>query len=128
MCRHSAMNIWLSLLRNPMPEHFKSKNMNAMIITTSNFTVARMAVMMAGAKSMMIDGLKRQMRDGIAHFMYQKKNGELREAWGTINRRLAQKHVNGNGDSREFYCTTAYFDVERGAWRSFRWENIVAVI
>lgn len=119
-----------------MPEHFKSKNMNAMIITTSNFTVARMAViakrtssdLMAGAKSMMIDGLKRQMRDGIANFMYQKKNGELREAWGTINRRLAQKHVNGNGDSREFYCTTAYFDVERGAWRSFRWENIVAVI
>ena len=109
--------------------------MNAMIITTSNFTVARMAViakrtssdLMAGAKSMMIDGLKRQMGDGIAHFMYQKKNGELREAWGTTNRSLAQKYVNGNGDSRERYATTAYFDVERGAWRSFRWENIVAV-
>lgn len=106
-----------------------------MIITTNNLTVARMAViakrtssdLMAGAKSMMIDGLKRQMGDGIAHFMYQKKNGELREAWGTTNRSLVQKHVNGNGDSRERYATTAYFDVEKGNWRSFRWENIVTV-
>ncbi len=110
--------------------------METMIITTNNLTVARMAViakrtssdLMAGAKSMMIDGLKRQMRDGIAHFMYQKKNGELREAWGTTNKSLARKHINGNGDCRERYATTAYFDVERGAWRSFRWENIVAVI
>ena len=116
MCRHSAMNIWLSLLRNPMPEHFKSKNMNAMIITTSNFTVARMAViakrtssdLMTGAKAMMVESLKRQMRSGVAHFLYQKKDGTLREAWGTTNK-------------------SAYFDVEKGDWRSFRWENIVAV-
>ena len=106
-----------------------------MIITTNNLTLARMAViakrtssdLMAGAKSMMIDGLKRQMGDGIAHFMYQKKNGELREAWGTTNRSLVQKHVNGNGDSRERYATTAYVEVEKGNWRSFRWENIVTV-
>ena len=109
--------------------------MSTMIITSDNLTITRMAVivkrtssdLMAGAKTMMIDNLKRQMRNGIAHFLYQKKNGELREAWGTTNRSLAQKHINGNGDSREFYCTTAYFDMEKGAWRSFRWESIVTV-
>lgn len=109
--------------------------MSTMIITTDNQTITRMAVIakrtdsefMAGAKAMMVESLKRQMRGGVAHFVYQKKNGELREAWGTTNRSLAQKYVNGNGDSRERYATTAYFDVERGAWRSFRWENIVAV-
>ena len=135
MYLNSAMSTWLFLLRNPMPEHFKSKNMNAMIITTDNLTVARMAViakrtssdLMAGAKAMMIDSLKRQMKNGIAHFVFMKKNGTLREAWGTTNRSLAKKHINGNGDSREYYCTTAYFDVERGAWRSFRWESIVTV-
>ena len=106
-----------------------------MIITTNNLTITRMAVIakrtdsefMAGAKAMMVESLKRQMKNGIAHFVFMKKDGTLREACGTTNRRLAQKHVNGNGESREFYCTTAYFDVERGAWRSFRWENIVAV-
>ena len=109
--------------------------METIIITTNNLTAARMAViakrtssdLMAGAKAMMVESLKRQMRGGVAHFVYQKKNGELREAWGTTNKSLARKHINGNGDSREFYCTTAYFDVEKGNWRSFRWENIVAV-
>ena len=109
--------------------------METMIITTNNLTVARMAViakrtssdLMAGAKSMMIDGLKRQMRNGIAHFVFMKKDGSLREAWGTTNKSLAEKHINGNGVSREYFSTTAYFDVEKGDWRSFRWENIVAV-
>ena len=109
--------------------------METMIITTDNQTITRMAVIakrtdsefMAGAKSIMIDGLKRQMRNGIAHFVFMKKDGTLREAWGTTNRSLVKKHINGNGDSREYYCTTAYFDVEKGAWRSFRWESIVTV-
>ena len=106
-----------------------------MIITTDSLTAIRMAVIakrtdsefMAGAKAMMVESLKRQMKSGIAHFMYQKKNGELREAWGTTSRSLARKHTNGNGASREHYAATAYFDVEKGDWRSFRWENIVAV-
>lgn len=109
--------------------------MNAMILTTNDLTVSRMAViarrtnseLMAGAKAMMIEGLKRQMANGIAHFLFRKKNGELREAWGTTCKSLAQRHINGNGDSRELYATTAYFDVEKGEWRSFRWESIVAV-
>ena len=109
--------------------------MSTMIITSDNLTITRMAVIakrtdsefMAVAKTIMIDGLKRQMRNGIAHFVFMKKDGSLREAWGTTNKSLAEKHINGNGVSREFFSTTAYFDVERGAWRSFRWENIVAV-
>ena len=105
------------------------------IVTNSPFTAARMAViasrtsseLMAGAKAMMIESLKRQMRYGVAHFVFMKKDGSLREAYGTTNRSLAEKHINGNGVSREFFSTTAYFDVEKGEWRSFRWENIVTV-
>ena len=29
--------------------------------------------------------------------------------------------------SRELFKTTAYFDIERGGWRSLRWESIVKV-
>ena len=105
------------------------------IVTNSPLTAARIAViasrtsseLMAGAKAMMIENLKQQMKGGVAHFVYQKKSGEVREAWGTTNRSLAEKHINGNGASREFFSTTAYFDVEKGEWRSFRWENIVTV-
>lgn len=81
----------------------------------------------AMAKAMMIESVKRQMRDGVAHFVFRKKDGTLREAWGTTNKTLVDKHTNGNGVTREAFCTTAYFDIEKGGWRSFRWDSIVKV-
>ena len=107
-----------------------------MIITNNSLTATRIAViatrtssdLMAGAKAMMIESLKKALATGIAHFVYLKKDGTLREAWGTLNRSLVEKHIVGTGESRECYATTAYFDTEKGAWRSFRWENLVAVL
>lgn len=107
----------------------------SMIISTDSRMVTRMAViarrtgseLMAGAKAVLLEALKDKMRDGIAHFVFQKKDGSYREAWGTTNRSLAEKYINGNGVTREAYATTAYFDVEAGGWRSFRWENLVMV-
>ena len=110
-------------------------NSNKMIVTRDSRTATRIAVIgartgssiVAGTKAMMIESLKRQMRNGMAHFVFMKKNGELREAWGTTNGSLVAKHTNGNGECMEQFATTAYFDVEAGSWRSFRWENIIAV-
>jgi hypothetical protein len=82
---------------------------------------------MAGAKAMMIQNLKEKLRNGVAHFIFIKKNGEVREAFGTTNAAVAAKYTNGNGISREYFKTTAYFDIEKGEWRSFRWESIVKV-
>ena len=107
-----------------------------MIATTNVLTMTRMNViakrtgsdLMAGAKSIMIENLKKELRNGVAHFLYTKKDGTLREAFGTTNKSLVDKKTCGYGMSREFYATTAYFDIEAGDWRSFRWENIVAVL
>ncbi len=107
--------------------------MNALIITDA--TALRMNViaertenlLIAGAKAMMIESLKEKLRNGVAHFIFIKKNGEAREAWGTTSKSLVEKYVNGRGCSRELFSTTAYFDVEKGAWRSLRWESIVKV-
>ncbi len=107
--------------------------MNALIITDT--TAARMNViaertqnlLMAGAKAMMIEALKEKLRDGVAHFVFIKKNGEVREAFVTTNSAVASKYTNGNGISREYFKTTAYFDIEKGEWRSFRWESLVRV-
>lgn len=105
------------------------------IVTNNSLTVTRMEVianrtnsmLMAGAKAMLIEQAKKEMSNGVCHFVYVKKNGELRETWGTLNRSLVEKHINGRGESRECYATSAYFDTENGGWRSFRWENIVSV-
>ena len=107
--------------------------MNALIITDT--AAVRMNViaertqnlLMAGAKAMMIENLKDKLRNGVAHFIFIKKNGEVREAFGTTNSAVAAKYTNGNGISREHFKTTAYFDIEKGQWRSFRWESIVKV-
>lgn len=106
---------------------------NALIITDT--TAVRMNViaqrtqnlLVAGAKAMMIEDLKHKLRIGVAHFLYIKKDGTIREAWGTTNATLAYKYTNGRGVSREIYSTTAYFDIEKSAWRSFRWEHLVRV-
>ena len=106
---------------------------NALVI--SNGTANRMMViaqrtgseLMAGAKAMMIEDLKFKLRNGVAHFIFRKKNGEYREMFGTTNPSLVKRHINGRGESRELYATTAVFDCELGEWRSFRWESIVKV-
>ena len=84
-------------------------------------------VMMGAIKAQMIETLKNKMANGVAHFVFKKKNGELREAWGTIQSNIASAKTNGRGESRENYFTTAYFDIEKGDWRSFRWETLVKV-
>lgn len=117
--------------RNQTDKDMKS----SMIISNDRRMVTRMAViarrtgseLMAGAKAVLVEVLKDKMRNGIAHFVFQKKDGSLREAWGTTNRSLAEKYINGNGVTREAFATTAFFDVEVGNWRSFRWENLVMV-
>ena len=78
-------------------------------------------------KAMMIENLKEKMKNGIAHFIFQKKNGELRECWGTTQAALAKAMCNGNGESREVFKTIAFFDVTKGEWRSFRWESLIQV-
>ena len=106
------------------------------ILALNDMTVTRAIVIgnrtgsefIAGAKSMMIESLKEKMSNGVAHFMFIKKNGELREVFATLNSSLVSKHINGRGESREKYSTTAFFDVEKGQWRSFRWESIVKIL
>ncbi len=106
---------------------------NAIVINSS--TARRATVIATRTQStemgmmtaMLVDILKVKLAGGVAHFVFKKKDGSLREAWGTTQRNIASAKTNGRGISREAYKTTAYFDIERGAWRSFRWENLVQV-
>lgn len=78
-------------------------------------------------KAAMIAKLKDKLNKGIAHFIFIKKNGEVREAWGTTSPSFVEKYINGRGVSRESYNTTVFFDIERCGWRSLRWESIEKV-
>ena len=101
---------------------------NGMTAHRANVIMARTGSATMGViKAQMIDLLKEKLRNGVAHFLYIKKDGSLREAFGTTNAAVAAKYTNGNGISREYFKTTAYFDIEKGEWRSFRWESLVKV-
>lgn len=78
-------------------------------------------------KAVMIAELKDKLNKGIAHFIFIKKNGEVREAWGTTCPSFVEKYINGRGVTREVYNTTAFFDIEKGRWRSLRWESVEKV-
>lgn len=79
-------------------------------------------------KAMMIEVLKNKLREGVAHFVFVKKDGSLREAWGTTKRELVSQHINGRGVSRENYACCCFWDVESGSFKSFRWETLLQVL
>ena len=77
-------------------------------------------------KAMMLEQLDAKLADNqLAHIIFQKKNGSLREIWCSTNPSLCRKHV--KGVHREHYGTKVVFDVEKGEFRSFRFESIIKV-
>lgn len=79
-------------------------------------------------KAQMIDLLKVKLRNGVAHFLYKKQStGELREAWGTCSNQLMKATQNGRGLHGDMVNTIKYWDVEKGGYRSVRYENLIQV-
>lgn len=99
-----------------------------MTVVRANVIAERTGSLEMGiAKAMLIEQLKAKMANGVAHFIFQKKNGELREMFATTCKPLIERHINGRGVSRELYATTAVWDCEASAWKSFRWESLIKV-
>lgn len=78
--------------------------------------------------AMLIEEAKRQMRDGVCHFIYMKKDGSVREAMGTLAKPVLNATLQGTGTSPETWGCCYYHDVIKGSARSFRWANLVAVL
>lgn len=109
--------------------------MQAIILNGITATRARVVTVRTNAreidgisKAILIEQLKNKLKSGkIVKFAYLKSNGEVRIAFGTTHPDFVKDKVCGWGASRESYATTAYFDLEKCDWRSFRWENLIAV-
>lgn len=113
--------------------------MNTTVITTAtnNALVARHidaitiktgSALMGMSKALLIEEAKRQMRNGVCHFIYLKKNGEVREAYGTLDKGVLNATLKGTGTSPELWECCYYHDVIKGSARSFRWSNLIAVL
>ena len=112
--------------------------MNTVIATPTNnalvkahitaITIKTGSALMGMSKALLIEEAKRQMRNGVCHFIYLKKNGEVREAMGTLSKPVLNSTLKGTGESPETWGCCYYHDVIKGAARSFRWQNLVAVL
>ena len=101
---------------------------NGMTAHRANVIVNRTGSAAIGVvKAQMIDLLKEKLRNGVAHFLYMKKDGTLREAWGTCLGNLMRATQNGRGLSGDQVNTVKYYDVMVGGYRSLRYENLVQV-
>lgn len=75
------------------------------------------------SQSWLLYRLTKRMRGGIVRFVYQKTDGTLRTAFGTLqNAADLVKGAARAADGR----TVRYYDVEAAGWRSFRGENFLA--
>lgn len=72
------------------------------------------------------DSLRTKLTEGIAHFAFQKKDGSIREAFGTVQaERIAIP--SGEGPKTNQETTGVYFDLGSNAWRSYTIANLIAV-
>ena len=102
--------------------------MNGMTAHRANVIARRTGSEAMGIiKAQMIDLLKTKLQSGVAHFIYMKKDGSLREAWGTCAGNLMKATQNGRGLSGDQVNTIKYYDVMAGGYRSTRYENLVQV-
>lgn len=83
--------------------------------TGKAFAVARL-------KSWQLYRLTKQMRAGIVRFAYEKADGTLRKAIGTLKEVATLVKGTGRPDDGR---TVKYYDVEADGWRSFKVENFI---
>lgn len=70
--------------------------------------------------------LKAALHGGAVRFRFQKTDGEIREAYGTTADGLFEYERKGTGGTPS-PCQIKYFDLDKGAWRSFRAERFLGL-
>ena len=68
--------------------------------------------------------LKVAMTKGIVKFYFQKIDGSIREAYGTLNARFVPATV-GTDNRKKSDTTQAYFDTEKSEWRCYKKLNLI---
>lgn len=69
--------------------------------------------------------LVQKMKKGIVKFYFQKVDGSIREAWGTLNEKLIPTTTNTNNRAKNETVQT-YFDTEKQEFRCFKKLNLVS--
>lgn len=83
---------------------------------------------MTGVITARIAELKKRMMTSVVCFEYLKKDGTVTRRWGTTSASLAMATTTGTGMSGDNRNVVCYFDVTKGAWRSFQIQSLIRII
>jgi len=73
-----------------------------------------------------IQDFKNALHEGIVEFQYEKKNGEIRDAKGTLNIEIMGESNIPKGTGYEISDSNIrYYDLNSEGWRSFIFENLI---
>lgn len=73
-----------------------------------------------------INDFKNALRKGVVNFKYKKKNGEIRDAKGTLNAEIMGEENTPKGTGYDIVDTNIrYYDLNSEGWRSFIAENLI---
>lgn len=72
--------------------------------------------------------LAKAMREGVVTFYYQKADGSIRKALGTLKNLPVGATLGGKKVTKPSYKTMAYFDTEKNSFRCFKIENLICTI
>lgn len=71
--------------------------------------------------------LKNAMKDRIVKFYFQKVDGSIREAFGTLKASLLPP-TNGEDSRRKSDTVQVYFDTEKSEYRCFKKANLIKLV
>lgn len=69
--------------------------------------------------------VKMMMKKRIVKFYFQKVDGSLREAYGTLSESIVP--TTGETGRRANDTVQTYYDTEKGAWRCFKKANLIKI-
>lgn len=69
--------------------------------------------------------LRTQMQQRIVKFYFQKVDGSIREAYGTLKETLIP--ATGESNRKKNDTVQTYFDSEKQAWRCYKKANLISI-
>ena len=75
-----------------------------------------------------IVALEEALKEGVVHMVYMKKDGSMRDAHGTRAARLIPEDCRARGRRKPPPHVLAYWDTDRGDWRSLLRDHLLGFI
>lgn len=93
----------------------------------SLYRVTKQAWRLCMIKAWQLYKLAKAMRGGVVSFYYEKADGTIRKACGTLKNLPVGATLGGKKVTKPSYKTLAYFDTEKNGFRCFKVENFICM-